>query len=303
VPVVVGFYDETAAYAPDPADAFFKRLAQTSDTPGKPFYMPNGTPFFCTASGTLLKKGLAQWDTLPESERTPGTVRVPDRKEDPKRVEKDRRLTKPPANGLVLRTYVRGLKREGKRLFAPRVIDWEYNQKVPAEPNRDFLWLQEGEWKALVPDKPTKGQTVAVSDAVRDRVCHWHIAGGYHGLPGYYTAERFQGKEMSLVVEEATPQAVTLRLTGAARLNTGASYRFHGVLRYDETTKAFTRFDLIALCDEGAEPKKSPQNVAPFRHYGVAFELLGERTDDLLPPFYLRENVGTPASYFANRVR
>jgi hypothetical protein len=31
--------------------------------------------------------------------------------------------------------------------------------------------------------------------------------------------------------------------------------------------------------------------------------LSGSRTDDLLPPFYLREHVGTPERYFGNRVR
>jgi hypothetical protein len=75
------------------------------------------------------------------------------------------------------------------------------------------------------------------------------------------------------------------------------------MLQYNPQTRAFSRLDLIALCDEGHEPKATPQNVAPFRHYGIAFELSGPRTDDLLPPFYLREHVGTPERYFANTTR
>ena len=42
-------------------------------------------------------------------------------------------------------------------------------------------------------------------------------------------------------------------------------------------------------------------NVAPFRRYGIAFELAGTRTDDLLPPFHLRENIGSPQRYFSNK--
>ncbi len=293
-------------------DDFHKRLSATNGTPGKPFYMPNGTPFYCTASGTLLKKGLAEWIALPEPERKAGAVVVPDAKEDPERVRKARRLAKLPANGLILRTYVRGLKFDDeKRLFAPKIIDWDYNIKLPGEPNRDFMWLQETEWKSLLPSPgvggegglAVKGQSYPVPDAVRDRICFWHIAGGYHGLPGYYTKDRFKSRSMTLTVEDATPATITLRLTGSAALQSDATYRFHGVIRYDLTKKTFTRFDLIALCDEGVDPKSRPQNVAPFRHYGVAFELTGQRTDDLLPPFYLRENVGTPENYFANRTR
>jgi hypothetical protein len=302
VPVIVGMYDETAAYATKPADDFFKRLSETNGTPGKPFYMPNGTPFFCTASGILLKNGLADWDKLPQTERKPGAVAVPKYAADPELAKKNRRLTKPPANVLILRSYIRGLKPEADgRLRGPKVIPQFYN--IPAEPNRDFVWLLEGEWKSLMPAEPAKGQSFPVPDAVRDRICLWHIAGGYHCLPGYYTPDRFQSREMTLTVEDATAREVTLRLTGAAAIKGGATYQFHGLLRYNPEKKTFNRFDVMALCDEGHEPKSIPQNVAPFRHYGIAFELPGDRTDDLLPPFYLRENGGTPERYFANSAR
>src|SRR5262249_54881167 len=155
---------------------FFKRLSETNGTPGKPFYMPNGTPFFCTASGALLKKDLTDWDRLPESERKPGAVTVPKYTVDPERAAKARRLVKPPLNGLILRSYVRGLQPgEQGQLCGPRTIPGMYN--IPAEPNRDFLWLQEAEWKSLVPPGPKKGDSFPVPDAVRDRICHWHIAG------------------------------------------------------------------------------------------------------------------------------
>lgn len=302
--MIVGLYDETEAYAPNPADPFFQRLSATSGTPGKPLYMPNGTPFFCTADGILLKNGLRDWQKLPAAVRQPGASSVPEYKVDPERAKKNHRLTRPPANTLILRTYKRGLKLDGaQRLFAPRIIDWEYNIKLPAEPNRDFLWLREAEVKSLIPAERVQGFTFPVPAVVRDRICHWHIAGGYHCLPGYYTAEQFQSKEMTLTVEEETPQQVTLRLRGAAALKGGATYHFHGVLRFDFERKAFTRFDLIGLCDEGQDPKPQGNNVAPSRYYGIAFELSGERTDDLLPPFYLREHVGTPNLYFANGAR
>src|SRR5438128_1627063 len=97
----------------------------------------------------------------------------------------------------------------------------------------DFMWLQEAEWKSVLLPNPAKGQTFPVPDSVRDRICHWHIAGGYHCLPGYYTADRFDSKEMTLSVEDATGQEVVLRLRGSAALKSGATYRFHGLLKYD----------------------------------------------------------------------
>lgn len=294
-------YDETEAYAPSVSDDFFKRLSETNGTPDKPFYMPNGTPFFCTASGTLLKNGLADWKNVPESERMPGAVTVPPSIVDPERAKKSRRLTKPSASTLILRTYIRGLTPEEGRLVGPRIIPQFYD--IPAEPNRDFVWLQEAEWKALMPADAVKGHLFPVPDAVRDRICFWHIAGGYHGLPGYYTPDRFESRQMSLTVMDVTPEAVSMRLTGSAAVKGGPEYKFHGLLKYNPETKAFSRLDLVALCDEGHEPKATPQNVAPFRHYGIAFELSGDRTDDLLPPFYLREHVGTPQRYFANTTR
>jgi hypothetical protein len=298
----VGFYDETAAYAPNASEKFFQRLSETNGTPGKPFYMPNGTPFFCTASGVLLKKGLTDWDKLPETDRKPGALKVPKYTVDSERLAKARRLAKPPVNGLILRTYVRGLKPDEKgRLCGPRIIPEMYN--IPAEPNRDFLWLQEAEWKALIQASPKKGGTFPVPEVVRDRICQWHIAGGYHCLPGYYTTDHFRSKEMALVIEGATRKDLSLLLQGSAALKSGVTYRFHGLIKYDTEKKMFTRFDLTALCDEGRDPKPSPQNVAPFRHYGIAFELSGERTDDLLPPFYLREHVGNPQRYFSNTAR
>src|SRR5262249_30746989 len=299
---VVGMYDQTAGYVHQSPDDFLERLSQTSDTPGKPFHMPNGTPFFCTAGGTLLKNGLADWNKLPRSQRDPGAVKVAKQVEDPALVKKQNRLTRPPANALIVRTYVRGLKQgtDGK-LFAPRIINWEYNLRLRAEPNRDFLWLQEHEWQSLVPAQGVNGHTFLVPEAVRDRICHWHIAGGYHTLPGFYMSEDFRSKGMTLTVEEVTPQAVSLRLVGLASLKSGASYRFRGLLKYEVKKKTFTRFDIIALCDAGSDPKPNGHNIAPFRYYGIAFELAGNRTDDLLPPFYLRGDFGTPQRYFANR--
>lgn len=142
-----------------------------------------------------------------------------------------------------------------------------------------------------------------VPAALRDRICYWHIAGGYHCLPGYYSADQFKSKEMTLTIEAATREEITLRLRGDAVLKHGPTYRFHGLVKFDPRKETVTRFDLVALCDEGQELKPIPQNVAPFRHYGIAFELSGARTDDLLPPFYLREHVGTPQRYFVNTTR
>jgi hypothetical protein len=266
--------------------------------------MPNGTPFFCTASGTFLKNGWRDWERLPASERKPGSYKVPERQPDLARAQKSKRLTKPPADGVILRTYIRGLKVDrDQQLFAPRQIDWSYGSKLPAEPNRDFMWLRKQEWEALLPTSPQRGMNYAASPVLVDRICHWHIAGGYHCLPPRHRPEDFTAKSMAIAVESVNESEVSLRLTGAAAVKSGKTYRFHGVIGYRRDTLKPTRFDVIALADEGKELQSSPENVSPFRHYGVAFELAGERTDDLLPPFYGREQMGDPNKYFANDSR
>jgi hypothetical protein len=102
---------------------------------------------------------------------------------------------------------------------------------------------------------------------------------------------------MTLMVEEATEQQLSLRLSGSAALKSGVAYQFHGVLTYDRRAKAFSRWSAIAICDEGPGPR-TPD--APYRYYGIAFELAGERTEDVLPPFHLREGAGSPERYFTN---
>jgi hypothetical protein len=56
--------------------------------------MPNGTPFFCTASGTLLKNGLADWEQL-RVRRKP-RVTVPAYNVDPEKARKAGVLPRPP---------------------------------------------------------------------------------------------------------------------------------------------------------------------------------------------------------------
>ena len=162
---------------------------------------------------------------------------------------------------------------------------------VPAEPNRDFLWLTEAEWRSLVPDDPKMGDVVPVPTAVRNRIFRFHLANNAAGLAGVWQPGDLRSGDMKLTVEEAGPDAVRLRLDGEALLANKAdlheatraySPRLSGRLEYNTKEKVFTRFDIVAVGYYDSRGK------AGSRHYpfGVCFELAtGDAPTDRRPPY------------------
>jgi hypothetical protein len=249
---------------------------------------------------TLLLNALKKWQQLPAEERKPGSVPMADPKG-----EAARPLT-PPPNGLVLRVYMRNMKRDRKgdldRITRADLQDrktykddtWRWANGIYTEPMPDVMWLTEDEWKSLVPTDPRPGDKFSVPDPIRKRIIRFHLTDGTYGLPDWWKLADIRSEELTLTVEEAGP-ALRLRLQGAVLLATdadrakahhGYDARLEGRLVYDLKNKAFTRFDFLAVGDcwggdwEGgrfARPGPAP--------LGVAFELAsGDRTADRVPP-------------------
>jgi hypothetical protein len=220
--------------------------------------------------------GLKKWQQLPASERKRLDDFGPyDAKLDPQ----------PPAGGLILKVYARGLvpNAEGRLQV--------YRTKVARslEPGRDSLWLTAAEAKALVPARPRQGQQHGVPEPIVDRICRRYLIDLVRvgGNGGPRRPEDVLGKDMHLTVEKVTPDLLNLRLDGSARLTTrdagsGArgkegkvdTFQILGFLAYDRQGQVFKRFDMVALSETGHYDEINVKTLP----LGVAFELTGDKT-------------------------
>src|SRR5262249_42532000 len=124
----------------------------------------------------------------------------------------------PPAGGLILNVYARGLMRDP----AGRLQVYKTDVARSREPGRDHLWLTKAEWQALVPAHLTRGEGVGVPGPGVERICRYCLIDLVRvgGNGGPRRPEDVHPGEWELTVAEVTPAAVQLRLDGSARLVT-----------------------------------------------------------------------------------
>ena len=294
----------------DAEGRFFRKVADQGPRKGQGGSTRQGIYIF-TADGQLLayrnagqnpdvmrqvlRQGLDAWQKLPADRRRPGAVTVEDAG------PPDRRYTRtPPPNGLIVKVYTRALDRDAEG----RLCDADCKRGSGDESARDHLWLTEAEWRSLVPANPTAGVQFAVPAKIADRLLRFHLVDNTRGEPPHWRGHEVRARELTLTVESADANHVTLRLDGRALLATdadpakadrGFDVCLLGYLRYDVRRRAFDRFDIVAVGEHwghgpytrGARPGRTP--------LGVAFELTtGDRPADRIPPQAAR----TPAEYF-----
>jgi len=281
-----------------------------------------------SASGKLLGtnpsfKVLAEFKKLPGSERKPGAVKVPDLK------PSERAIPSPPAGGLVLKVHARFLSRTDKgELRYARGEDFPLLGKEPQkmrrwrlylEPNTEYMWLTEEEWKSLVPAKPVKGQTVAVTPAIGERMARFHLlprrsmTSEGHGL----SKRDVKSARLTLTVEDVSSERIRLSLQGFLHTGThfdtekvttpngplgfGYAAPVQGLLEYDRRKKAFVRFDIVAPGEVwgrwgDANNKSLPVERPGKTPFGFAFELArGNSPSDRIPP-------GGNGAYVSDRI-
>ena len=268
--------------------------------------------FSCvSASGKWLghapsEKVLEAFRSLPDAERRPGAVDV--RPLDPA----ETMIPSPPAGGLVLRVHGRFLARDEQDGLR-HVTQEDFPRSKGAlgfllEPNTEYLWLTAQEWQALIPSNPVKGQKLAVSAALSERIARFHLS-----PPRALTSENWivpkgaiKKAALSVIVDEVSDDRIGLGLQGfihwgsdydAAKATTpngplpfGYAAPLHGILEYDRTTKRFVRFDVVAPGDvwgRWGDANGNSQTVerAGRTPIGFAFELAqGDSPTNRLPP-------------------
>lgn len=270
-----------------------------------------------SASGNLLggrpsAKVLEAFERLPESERQPGAVTVPDL------LPTKALIPSPPEGGLVLKVHARFLARETDgRLRHAKTTDFPLMRANPKvleswklflQPNTESLWVRSEEWRALVPENPASGQRLAIDPAIPERLARFHLnpkrATTSEG--GIVHPRAVKEARAEFIIEKVTPGQIEMRLEGRVHwgsefdpaqattpngpLALGYETPLLGHLEYDRQRKRFTRFDVVAPGEVwgrwGDANGKSMYVERPGREpFGFAIELAdGDSPTDRIPP-------------------
>jgi hypothetical protein len=266
----------------------------------------------------VLQAAVSKWRQLPESDRKPS---LKDEDVDGSVVKY---RPKPPGGGLVLKVFMRNLKRDAKGEYAliskedikdTRLYPhhtWRVAKGIYAEAMPDVMWITEKEWQSIVPDNLKKNDQLKLPGSIQKRLLRFHLTDGTYAMPRFWDLKDIRAEDIKMTVEEVSPE-VRLRLTGYARLalkgdfskeDHGYEASLHGILIYDPKKKAFTRFDIVAAGDCWGGDGEMGQWARPGRApLGFAFELARmDNPADEVPPKG-RNFMGILRQYYAPEKR
>ena len=233
----------------------------------------------------ILRRALRTWNELPEADRRPGAIAIPEPSLDP-----DYHRPVPPG-ALVLREYSRGLKRDAAGTLA--VDDFTF-QNTPVWAQRDRAWVLEAEWKSMIPATAIAGDVVELPKPLVQRLIRYHFVEALRGEAGSWAPEHIRTAALKLTVASATDVELRLRLDGSVKLATsdgkvGLEGTLAGDLRVDRTRQAFTRFDAVLVADCWGALNPHNGNSREGRNpVGFSFELGTGAEVDRVPPQWSR---------------
>jgi hypothetical protein len=259
-----------------------------------------------------LHAKLKDWESLPESDRSPGGVPVPKSESvDPKRAA----LALPPG-AMVVRVFNRHLGWNDDRSLRYVVADDYLPGSSEAQIERfrmaqnDFMWVPEAEWRSLVPADLRAGDQSNAPASFALRLFRYHL----DPCRGFTEGSAFQQSKLdtgrlTLTVQEVTAARISLRLEGVAKLQQSGREApgvyepaILGYLDYDRKAGSFTRFDIVAIGTAAGLPTDANGVITPRKGpypLGIAFELVANPTPaERLHPRGARDN---PAAYLEPR--
>lgn len=238
----------------------------------------------------VLQQGLQVWKKLPESQRAPGAVKVPDQGP-----VDETYYRQPPRGGLIANVSTRALDRADSSGYSDAVCKAGRGDEAA----RDHLWLTEAEWKSLAPANAKKGERFPLPTPIAERLLRFHLVDNTRGEPPSWHPDEIRSNNLSLVVEKSTRSEALLRLEGTVLLATDADaskarrgYDAYllGWIQLDRKKGTVERFDIVAIGEHwgegsftrGARPGRTP--------LGVAFDLVrGDSPADHVAPQGARE--------------
>lgn len=275
-----------------------------------------------------LEKALKAWSVLPELERKPGAVQIPERGPlDPRR----NAAKGPPPGTLIVRVYNRQLERTADgdyrhtrpedyipALRDRKVVGSDQATANWTQPANDYMWVTKSEADAMMLPTPTPGQRVDVPRSLCERIFRFHLdpSRGLSENNNFAHVTAAAGS-LQLTVEAVSDTEVRLRLEGIANLHNPRAGlktylspgikqhsqnlripldydpRLLGYLAYHPGEKVITRFDIVALGNVRGRPNGEnilAERLGEANPLGVAFELVTDpQPDDFLPPRAARD--------------
>lgn len=285
-----------------------------------------------SASGKLLghdpsAKVLEAFAKLPELERKPGAVEVPEL------AASEQVIPTPPEGGMVLKVHARLLSRgEDGQLRHAAGEDFPLMGKEPKDrktwllflqPNTEYMWLTADEAKSLLPAKLEKGESQTVSATIAERIARFHFTPrrAITSEGGIINRREVNTAKLTLTVEEVTDARLRLRLHGFIHTGTtfdaekattpngplgfGFQSPVHGIVEYDRAKQTFTRFDAVAPGElwgrwGDANNKSLFAERAGSTPVGFALELSkGDSPTERIPPGGNPAYITRSTGYFA----
>lgn len=206
-----------------------------------------------------LKEGLKKFNDLPESERKSGESEIgAEIKEWCRKESRHAHPATPPEGGLVLKEYLRYLSVDAQVRLHPTQMGGIN------EPQLDYMWLKEEEWKSLVPRNPKRGESFPAPPFFTDRLWSNQVFDPCFGANYYWQFPPGRKPAVTFTVTEASAELIRLDVNGAATMDGmkiremtfDFGYRLRGVVEYDLRKQAFRRFDM-AILGEFANPNAS----------------------------------------------
>lgn len=239
-----------------------------------------------------LSRQLKEWLALPEERRKPGAVEVPDLEHiDPKFA-----TLQPPKGGLVLRVTNRTMQRgeDGSPRYlraedfdSDKVRSSESRVQRYREPANDFMWIQEDEWRAMVPADAQVGRSFPAPEALTLRLFGYQLNPNL-GIQGSraFSPESIRSGKLTVTVEKASAESIRVQLEGYAQLDgrggdgTRLVYwpSLLGHMTYDRERDAVTELEMVAFGELTGRLHRAPASLyseAP-RLFGVVFELIAK---------------------------
>jgi hypothetical protein len=201
-------------------------------------------------------EALKEWMKLPESERRPGAVRVPELG------DRDPQTPLPPPGGLVLKVCQSSLHRDaqGELHRQKHLFPDAYGEALRYEPGRDYIWLTRAQCASVVPEAPRKGLRFPVPAEVADEILYMlrDTSQGLTFPSARWSPRHIRSREMLLTVEDVSAERLRICLEGSVNLSgfvpeggkggeASLDARLLGYLSFDLKKQNFTRFDVVSL--------------------------------------------------------
>jgi len=233
----------------------------------------------------VLANALAAFRKLPESQRKPGAIKVPELGTADANFDR-----KPPKGGLVVNVFTRILDKDASGEFCQGKCDFQGGDRSA----HDHMWLTEEEWKALIPATPKKGEATALPPRIAMRLMRFHLVDNTRGEPAQWDRKEVRSCTMTVTVSEISEKEIVLKLEGSALLMTeadpqqakrGYDVGLLATLRYNVVSKKIEKLDGVALGHHWGVGAYTPGARPGRTLLGVAFELArGDSPMDTVPP-------------------